>query len=375
MRLADLATPTLLLDRARLEANCIRMRDRCRALAVGLRPHMKTLKSIDAARIAIDPTHGGIAVSTLKEAEYFADHGIADIQLAVCITADKLPRAAALSRRIPCFSCFVGGADAANAVAAFAAAEGVPLRVWIEVDSGQHRTGTAPDGEELIAIARVLAGSPAQLAGVATHAGHSYDQRSCGAIAAIAEEERSAVTGAAQRLREAGFTIEGVSAGSTPTAVHTRSGAGLTELRPGVYMAGDLFQAAIGSHGADDIAVSVLSTVISHGRDPDRLILDAGALALSKDRSTAALEGGDLGYGLIADPAGQRVYGDLVVTGVNQEHGEVAIADRAVFARLPIGVRVAVFPNHACMTTAMHDRYIVMEDGRPVGIWAKTGGW
>jgi D-serine deaminase-like pyridoxal phosphate-dependent protein len=121
--------------------------------------------------------------------------------------------------------------------------------------------------------------------------------------------------------------------------------------------------------------VSVLATVISHGRNPDRLLVDAGALALSKDRSTAALDGGDLGYGLVADADGRAVYGDLVVSGVNQEHGEVAVADQALFGRLPIGARVRILPNHVCMTTAMYDRYLVLNDGQIADIWEKTGGW
>ena len=374
MRLAELPTPALLVDRAKLEANCERMRTKCRALGVGLRPHMKTMKSIEAARLAIDPNHGGIAVSTLKEAEYFAGHGIDDIQYAICITPDKLPRAAALARRMPGFSFFVDAVETASAVAAFARSEPVRFQVWIEVDSGQHRTGTAPDGEELIAIARALAGSSV-LAGVATHGGHSYAARDPAAIAAVAEQERCAVTRAADRLRQTGFAVEGISAGSTPTAVHSRSGEGLTELRPGVYMAGDLFQAGIGSHGRDDIAVSVLATVISHGRSPDRLLIDAGGLALSKDRSTAALDGGDLGYGLVADADGRAAYGELIVSGVNQEHGEVAVADQALFDRLPIGARVRIFPNHVCMTTAMYDRYMVLQEGELAGVWEKTGGW
>lgn len=373
MHLTELATPALLLDRARLEANCERMRQRCRALGVGLRPHMKTLKSIDAARIAIDPDHGGVAVSTLKEAEYFADHGIGDIQYAVCITPDKLVRAAALSRRIPSFSFFVDAVTTAASVAAFAKSEGVRLRVWIEVDSGQHRTGTPPEGEALIAIARHLSDSPVELAGVATHGGHSYGERSPDAIAALAEQERLAVVRAAERLREAGTAVQGVSAGSTPTATHARSGEGLTELRPGVYMAGDLFQEAIGSHGPDDIAVSVLATVISHGRDPDRILLDAGALALSKDRSTAALASRDLGYGLAVDAAGARRL--ATINGVNQEHGEIAVGDRSLFDELPIGARVRILPNHACMTTAMYDRYFVVEGDAVLGEWEKTGGW
>jgi len=84
--LAGAATPALVLDLGRLKANCERMKNRCRALGARLRPHMKTLKSIDAARYAIDPSHGGIAVATLNEAEYFSKRGLTDIQCAVCIS-------------------------------------------------------------------------------------------------------------------------------------------------------------------------------------------------------------------------------------------------------------------------------------------------
>lgn len=369
--LADVATPALLLDRPRFEANCAAMKARARTLGAGLRPHMKTLKSITSARVAIDAAHGGIAVSTLKEAEYFAGHGIADVQLAVCITPDKLARALAIARRIPRFSVFVDSVEAAEALADAALRADAPLGAWIEVDCGQHRTGVDPDGEALAAIAARL--PPTLLAGVATHGGHSYFERESEAIAAVAEQERRAVVTSAHRLRSYGFTVAGVSAGSTPTAVHARSGEGLSEIRPGVYMAGDLFQAAIGSMGEESIAVSVLATIISHGRDA--LQLDAGALALSKDRSTAALDGGGMGYGLVVDTAGSAAFGRLTVSGVNQEHGEVTIADPALFDRLPVGARVRVLPNHACMTTAMYDRYIVTEGAEPVGEWDKTGGW
>lgn len=214
------------------------------------------------------------------------------------------------------------------------------------------------------------------LAGVATHGGHSYGARTVEAIAVIAEEERRAVVRAAERLRCSGFEVEGVSAGSTPTATHARSAEGLTELRSGVYMAGDLFQAAIGSLRREEIAATVLATVISHNRERGHLVVDAGGLALSKDRSTGNIEGGDMGYGLIADSEGRFVFGDLIVKGVHQEHGEVPVGDPALFDRLPIGARVRILPNHVCMTTAAYDRYwIVGADGDVAGHWEKITGW
>jgi D-serine deaminase-like pyridoxal phosphate-dependent protein len=373
--LADVPTPALALDLGKFRRNCARMIEKCRSVGVPLRPHMKTLKAIEAARVAIDPAHGGIAVSTLREAEYFAREGIADIQYAVCITPDKLSRAAELMRLAPRFSFFLDSIEAAEAVAEFARSRSVPLRPWIEIDSGDGRTGVEPDDPRLIEIAGILSGSPAEVAGVATHGGHSYGVRDAAAIADVADQERLAVVGAAERLRGAGFEVPGVSAGSTPTAVHMRSGEGLTEVRAGVYMAGDLFQVAIGSHGVEDIAASVVATVISHKPARNQIVVDAGGLALSKDRSTAALDGSDMGYGLVVDLEGRPVFGQLTLAGVHQEHGEIQGAEPLPFDRLPIGSRVRILPNHACMTTAAHERYLVTEGSDVRAEWEKVGGW
>ena len=337
---------------------------------------MKTLKSIEAAKLAIDSEHGGIAVSTLREAEYFAGHGIGDIQYAVCITPDKLPRATALSRSIPKFSVFLDSVETAGALAGFAAAEGLELRAWIEIDSGEHRTGLEPRDDRLIEIARIFAASPVILEGVATHGGHSYGARGAGAIAAIAEQERRAVTSAAERLRSTGFEVPGVSAGSTPTATHARSGDGLTEIRAGVYMAGDLFQAAMGSHGGSDMAVSVLASVISHKPERSQIVVDAGGLALSKDRSTGALPDGDMGFGLVTDLSGEPSFGRLIVGGVHQEHGEITGAAPRPFDRLAIGAKVRIFPNHVCMTAGAYDHFLVVDGGDEIlGVWDKATGW
>jgi len=348
---------------------------RARALGVGLRPHLKTLKSIHVARFAIDPDHGGIAVSTLREADYFAGHGIADIQYAVCITPDKLPRAKEIAERAGRFSFFLDSVEVARAVAAAPQPATGPFNVWIEIDCGGRRTGLVPDDPRIVEIATILRDGGVRLAGVATHGGQSYSARAADEIAAIAEQERAAVVTAAERLRSAGFDVPGVSAGSTPTATHMASAEGLTELRAGVYTAGDLFQIGVASHGEDDIAVSVLASVI--GRDEARgwIVIDAGGLALSKDRSTAALAE-DSGYGVVVDVEGAPSLGRLIVGGLHQEHGEIAHVPPETLARLPIGARVRILPNHVCMTAAPYDHYLVVDGAADiVDRWDKISGW
>jgi D-serine deaminase-like pyridoxal phosphate-dependent protein len=140
-------------------------------------------------------------------------------------------------------------------------------------------------------------------------------------------------------------------------------------------MTGDLFQVGIGSQGLDDIAASVVATVISHKPARNQIVVDAGGLALSKDRSTAALRGQDMGYGLVVDLEGRPAFGQLTLAGVHQEHGEIQGAEPLPFDRLPIGARIRILPNHACMTTAAHDRYLVTEGSDVRAEWDKVGGW
>jgi len=365
MKLADLPTPCLILDRAILARNLRAMKASLQRLGVPMRPHMKTAKSIEVARMAIEGQPGGITVSTLAEAEYFVGHGMTDILYAVGITPQKLERVTQLNQSGARIIVVTDDLDMAAAIGALPS----PPRVLIEVDCGEARGGIGPADEGLLMIGERLGGC---LVGVMTHAGHSYNGRSVREMAAIAEGERAAVTLAANRLREAGHQISIVSAGSSPTARHAENLAGVTEMRPGVFMFGDLFQAEIETHGMDGLAVTVLTSVI--GRRPGRLLVDAGGLALSKDRSTETAPK-DYGFGLALDMAGRRSFGEAIVRRAYQEHGLIEL-DPAHPVNLPIGGRLRIAPNHVCMTAAAHDRYFVVDgEDEVVAVWTRVNGW
>jgi D-serine deaminase-like pyridoxal phosphate-dependent protein len=215
-----------------------------------------------------------------------------------------------------------------------------------------------------------------RITGVFTHAGHSYDVRDAAARRDIARQEQIAVIAAKARLVAAGFPCETVSCGSTPTATHAEPMPGVTELRAGVYQFGDLFQAGVGSHGLEDIAVSVLATVIRKRPEKNTLLIDAGAFALSKDRATAALGPVlDAGFGRLADESGALIEPMLFVKHAFQEHGLVTSAAPIDYARFPLGSRVRVLPNHACATAAAHDRYRVVTGQTVVAEWERVNGW
>ena len=365
LTLADLTTPCLVLDRAILARNVATMAAALARHGVPLRPHMKTAKSIDVARVALAGQPGGITVSTLAEAEYFAGHGIRDILYAVGVTPGKLDRAAAL--RDAGLLLITDDPDTAAAVAAHPAG----LRALAEVDSGEHRGGTAPGSGGMMEVAARLGPS---LAGVLTHGGHSYAGRAPDDMAGVAEQERAAVVGAADRLRGAGHAVGIVSMGSSPTALHARHLDGVTEVRAGVYMFGDLFQASIGTHAQADIAMTVLTQVIGRRRAEHRLLVDAGGIALSKDRSTQPTT--DLGFGLLLDRHGQPSFGRSVVSQAYQEHGVVDLDPALPFPDLPVGTPLRIAPNHTCMTAAAHDRYWVVDGSdQVVAEWPRVNGW
>ena len=370
--LDTLDTPSLLLDADKLDRNCERMRSRLAGSGATLRPHVKTAKNVEVAQRALGAETGPITVSTLREAEYFFDHGFRDILYAVGMVPAKVPRAADLVRRGAKLTTIVDSVDAALGLVDASANAGVHIPALIEIDSDGHRAGIVPGDERLLAVAATLG---PKLRGVMTHAGDSYNCDTPEGIRCVAEREREAVVAAARQLRAAGHASPVVSVGSTPTATFARSFEGVTEVRIGVYVFHDLVMAGLGVCGVDDIAISVLGSVIGHQREKDWILTDAGWMALSRDRGTAK-QRVDQGYGVVCDARGQPIE-DLVVADANQEHGIIARRGGGAidFARFPIGSRVRILPNHACATAAQHDEYQVLRGGRLEETWERIHGW
>lgn len=372
----DAATPALILDRQRLQENADRMRGRVAQLGVMLRPHVKTSKSIDVLRMLSGGADVPITVSTLAEARYFFGQGVRDILYAVGIAPVKLPQVAELIRAGCTLRIILDSIEAADAVQAYGSAEELRIEALVEVDTDGKRAGADPNDELLIEIARRLSSGPgAGLAGVMTHAGGSYSARTLGEFEAIAERERAGAVTAANRLRSAGFPVAIVSVGSTPTVHYARALDGVTEARVGVYAFGDLVQAELGTCAIDDIAISVLASVIGHSPTHGRVLVDAGFLALSRDRGTADFAV-DWGYGAVCDANGE-VIPNVRVENSNQEHGIItAVSGELDLSRFPIGARVRILPNHACATAAAYDRYLVTDGSQQVvDVWERVNGW
>jgi D-serine deaminase-like pyridoxal phosphate-dependent protein len=387
--LLTLPTPCALVDRERVERNCRAMAAAARRWGVRLRPHVKTHKCVEAARLQVaEAPEGGITVSTLAEARHFAAAGFRDITYAVPIAPERLPEAVEIGRGIDRLSVLVDGPVAVAAAAEVAAAADARIPLFLKVDCGYGRAGVDPARPESVALARSVAASPhLDFRGLLTHGGHSYGAHSPAESLGAALEEAASPVAFARKLREEGVEVPEVSVGSTPTCTAlTREVAaaggdgvgvwdGVTEIRPGNYVFFDVYQTLLGSCQLEDVAFSVLVTVISHHPHRNRLLVNAGSLALSADPGPRHVDP-HCGFGLVADLAGQPLAG-LRLTGLSQEHGwvEAASGDGRELEVFPVGTRLRIFPNHSCLTAAAYDRYHVLEGGQRVDEWRPVRGW
>jgi D-serine deaminase-like pyridoxal phosphate-dependent protein len=373
MDLHTIKTPSLLLDVERVRRNAGRMSARVRRLGASLRPHVKTHKCVEVARIQTEGASGAVTVSTLAEARAFAAHGFRDITYAVPIEPGKFGEAIELSKQCECFALITDDVSIPPRLDEAARRAGVTLELFLKVDCGYHRCGVDPDDPDALAIPRLIGdASNLRFSGILTHAGHSYHARSHAELLRIASRERDLMKDFAERLRADGIDVPTVSIGSTPTITHVEHLDGVDEARPGNYIFFDAFQATLGSCDFGDCALTVLASIVHRDRTRRRVVLDAGAVALSKDRGAFELDP-SCGFGRVLDLEGNDL--GLRVGGLSQEHGEVSVEDGRLLDTLRVGSRVRVLANHSCLTAAQHSHYHVLEGERITDLWEIQRGW
>ena len=366
----SVSTPAFLVDRGVVARNCARMREKAAASGVAFRPHVKTHKTVEIGRMQHGGSAGPITVSTLAEAEYFARDGYRDITYGFPLapSADKLERVAAIGAKIERLSVVLDSERTLHALEEFSTSRGVTFDAFLKVDCGYHRAGVDPNSPDSVRLALALGRSEAvRFQGLLTHAGHSYNAADVEEIRRIAAEESGSLTRFRALLAAEGLGDARRSIGSTPTASVVDRFSECDEVRPGNYVFYDAFQATIGSCRLEDVAVSVLTTVVGSYPDRGSLIVDAGALALSKDTGPSHLIP-TFGYGLVCDldlrPLPMRI------AALSQEHGKIT-SDTHV----PVGTKLRILPNHSCLTAAMYDAYQIVDRGKVVDQWKPVRGW
>jgi D-serine deaminase-like pyridoxal phosphate-dependent protein len=328
------ATPYHRVDVARLRHNVRRVAEQARAAGVALRPHAKTHKSAEVARVQLAEGATGITVATVAEAEAFVAAGVDDVFVAYPLWTDA--STGARLRGLLDHARIAVGTDSVQGAEALARHCGSDVDVLVEVDSGHHRTGVAPGAAGALAAAAVGCGLGVR--GVFTFPGHSYGP-ALGAVSA--HDERTALATAARSLAAAGVEPRVVSGGSTPSLADSLADPGpLTELRPGVYVFGDAQQWELGAHRPDDVALTCRGTVVSLAGG--RVVLDAGSKALGADRPPWTT-----GWGRVAGRPEARVV-------LLSEHH--AVLDWGAGDLPTPGSRVDVVPNHVCAAVNLADR-------------------
>lgn len=375
MDLSTLKTPGLVLDVAKVKRNAAEMSRRIKQFGADLRPHIKTHKCIEVARIQTAGHSGAVTVSTLAEARAFAANGFSKITYAVPIEPGKFRDAIEISRDCE-LSLITDDVDVPDQLNTAAKQANVHVRLFLKVDCGYHRCGVEPNNPLAIEIARRISNaSHLRFAGILTHAGHSYNCQTKAEVLALAKHERDVMARFAEGLRKEVGPVPIVSIGSTPTITSIDHLDGIDEVRPGNYIFFDAFQATLGSCSFDDCALTVLASVVHCARSEGggrKVIIDAGAIALSKDRGPLGLNP-DCGYGRVLNLAGENL--NLTVSEMSQEHGVIMVNNEDTFDRLRIGSRVRVLANHSCLTAAQHSHYNVLEGEHVVDRWTIHTGW
>lgn len=352
----DLDTPALLVDLSRMERNIAAMQAACDLNGVALRPHTKTHKSPRVAQLQVAAGARGVTVAKVSEAEVMVEAGFNDLFIAYPLVGEhKYRRLLPLLERAR----VAVAADSHEGVAmmsAFFGSLGVTLPVVVEIDTGFRRTGL-PGAEAAVDLAQAIDRAPGlSFEGLMEFGGHAYDACSEEERRAVGRAEASALLDAARLLAKVGLPPAVISTGSTPSMPFVAEVEGVTEVRPGVYVFGDLKQVELGTLQRDECALTVLATVVSNPA-PGRYILDSGTKALSSDHYATRT------YGELKD------YPGAIITRASEEHGIIEGADLP----LRVGDRVEVIPNHACATCNMHDELYIVEGGAVVEVWPVLG--
>lgn len=375
--LQQIQTPCLIVNQSILQNNIAKLHAHLKKLGVQLRPHGKTAKNFEIMQMALKGQFGGITVSTLKEAKYYFDYGIKDIVYAVGIACNKMDEIAAMIKYGANITVILDSIEQATFVTQKAQEHQITIPVLIEIDCDDHRAGIALGDPLLVEIGKFLTSQKGTiLSGILTHCGGSYKSQSIADIKNIAKKERDTALACANTLKKAGLSCAVISVGSTPTATFSESFEGITEVRAGVFMFQDLVMAGLGVCDIEDIALSVLTSVIGHQKNKGWIITDSGWTSLSSDRGTANQKI-DQGYGLVCDRKG-KVIKDMIVSSTNQEHG--IIIDRhhqqPNWHDFQIGTLLRILPNHACATASMHDHYVIIDDSENItNTWQRVNGW
>lgn len=364
--LLNLETPHILLDQDRLQANIQLIQDIGNTRGVNVRPHIKTHKCLELARQQIDAGASGITSSKVDEALVFINNGIRSVTVAYPLVVDsKLDRliAAAKAHDVD-LRLIVDSPAGVDAIAQVAGRHQKQISIFLKIDVGLHRCGLSEDDPSVIKLTQKIIQKPAlNFVGLLSHSGHVYGAKDGEAAQQIAQEECQIMNRVRKKLESNDIKVSEVSIGSTPTILANDNYDGITEIRPGNYVFMDRTPLRLDLIGLDQIAFSVLATVVS--QNSDYFIIDTGSKTLSSDQGAHGIAGME-GFGLAypVDQFEDKDY-EMGVAKLSEEHGFVERKD----FDLPVGSTIRLIPNHSCVVANLLDTYTVLKDGQISAQW------
>lgn len=338
MEIRELQTPAILVDLDVLENNIKKAQSLCDENGKQLWPMIKTHKSSEIAKMQQKAGATGFLCGTLDECEALLKEGIQNIMYAYPVASDvNIKRVLNLAKNCN-FIIRIDSYDSAKLLNTAAKSAGVKINYTIIIDSGLHRFGILP--EKAAAFADSIKEFDAlNFKGISTHPGHVYSAEKPEDIQKYVEDEKSAVKTAVDALKAAGYALELVTSGSTPTffkAVHDEN---INVFHPGNYVFMDNIQMSTETAKESDCALSVYATIISHPSE-NMFICDAGSKCLGLDQGAhgnTAIRG----YGYV------KGYPEVTVSSLSEEVGKLYVEGNTT---LKIGDKIEIIPNHSCST-------------------------
>ena len=374
--LYQLFTPCLIIDKSKLTNNIERLSTIINKTKKNFRPHIKTAKCKEIAKIFVSNFGSQAMVSTVEEIEQLKDCGIDDFLYSVAIVPNKLKRIANCLSDTCKVTVSIDHISMAQELVSFCKATGSKISAVIELDFDGHRSGVRPNAKQQISEIGKCLKDAGLFRGIMAHAGESYNLSNLDELINCAKNEAEQTLQAVNILKNISIDCDLVTVGSTPTVLADYHNNEINELRAGVFVFFDLVQTGVGVCNIEDIALSVLTSVISINQEIDAIIVDAGWMALSRDRGTSSQKI-DFGYGQVCYEDG-KIIEDLIVSGVQQEHGIIQLrkGSKAKLPDMKPGDILRILPNHACATAAAHDRYYVVNNkSSEIEVWDRFNGW
>ena len=348
--------PVLALDESRCRNNIGFMAKKASENGCVLRPHFKTHQSKEVGRWYYQAGVRNITVSSIAMARYFAGHW-EDITLAVPFNIRAIDELNELLQKQK----MVLMVDSISTSEFLSDNLRQPVELWIEIDSGDHRTGINPDNKSVIdGILETIAASPnLKLKGFYSHAGHSYKDRGKEEVLNTLESMKKDMLNIKERYHDNYGPFE-INIGDTPCCVLGEDLSWADSISAGNFVFFDVMQSVIGSCTTDQLGVAMVCPVISKNEERREIAIHGGVVHFGKDVLTT-----DAGpqYGLVATWEGDRwgsILNNCRLKYISQEHG-IIHADEDTFSKINIGDLLAVLPVHSCISADSMRGYVTLD--------------